>query len=53
MSISNKENIKLIVDYLINLVKRDRKLKNKLYLKKMLRYPVNMKLFFINLVLDI
>ncbi|WP_022819148.1 DNA polymerase III subunit delta' [Fusobacterium russii] len=53
MSISNKENIKLIVDYLINLVKRDRKLKNKLYLKKMLRYPVNMKLSFINLVLDI
>lgn len=53
MSISNKENIKLIVDYLINLVKRDKSLKNKLYLKKMLRYPVNIKLFFVNLILDI
>lgn len=53
MTISNKENIKLIVDYLINLVKRDKNLKNKLYLKKMLRYPINIKLFFINLILDI
>lgn len=53
MNISNKENIKLVVDYLINLVKRDKNLKNKLHLKKMLRYPINMKAFFINLILDI
>lgn len=53
LNISNKENIKLIVDYLMNLVKKDKNLKNKLYLKKMLRYPVNMKLFFINFILDI
>nr|WP_241635000.1 ATPase [Fusobacterium gastrosuis] len=49
----SKENIKFLVDYLINLVKRDKKLKNKLYLKKMLRYPINMKVFFINLILEI
>lgn len=53
MNISNKENVKLIVDYLLNLVKRDKNLKDKLYLKKMLRYPINQKLFFINLILSI
>ncbi|MBQ3438169.1 MAG: ATPase [Fusobacterium sp.] len=52
-NISEKENIKLIVDYLINLVKKNKNLKNKLELKNMLRYPINIKLFFINLILEI
>lgn len=52
-NITNRENVKLIVDYLINLVKRNKNLKGKLYLKKMLRYPINLKLFFINLILEI
>lgn len=52
-NITNRENVKLVVDYLINLVKRNKNLKGKLYLKKMLRYPVNLKLFFINLILEI
>lgn len=52
-NITNRENVKLVVDYLINLVKRNKNLKGKLYLKKMLRYPINLKLFFINLILEI
>ena len=48
-----KENINLIVEYLINLVKRDKNLKEKLEYKKMLRYPVNMKLLLINLIMSI
>lgn len=53
INISTKENVKMVVDYLINLLRRDKNLKNKLYLKKMLRYPINMKAFFLNLILDI
>ncbi len=52
-AISDKKNFKLIVDYLLNLVKLNKNLKEKLLLKKMLRYPVNMKLFFVNLILTI
>ena len=48
-----KENINLIVEYLINLVKRDKNLKEKLEYKKMLRYPINVKLLLINLVMSI
>ena len=48
-----KENVNLIVEYLINLVKRDKNLKEKLEYKKMLRYPVNMKLLLINLIMSI
>lgn len=48
-----KDDIKFIVDYLLNLIKRDRNLKEKLELKKMLRFPINIKLFFINLILEI
>lgn len=52
-NISNKDNIKLIVDYLIELTKREKKLKDKLFLKKMLRFPINMKLFFIKFICSI
>ena len=48
-----KENVNLIVEYLINLVKRDKNLKEKLEYKKMLRYPINIKLLLINLVMSI
>ena len=48
-----KENVNLIVEYLINLVKRDKNLKEKLEYKKMLRYPINVKLLLINLVMSI
>ena len=48
-----KENVNLIVEYLINLVKRDKNLKEKLEYKKMLRYPINMKLLLINLIMSI
>ena len=41
---ASKESINLIVDYIINLVKKNKNLKEKLEYKKMLRYPVNMKL---------
>ena len=50
---ANKENVNLIVEYLINLVKRDKNLKEKLEYKKMLRYPVNVKLLLINLIMGI
>ena len=50
---SSKENVNLIVEYLINLVKRDKNLKEKLEYKKMLRYPINLKLLLINLVMNI
>ena len=50
---SNKENISFIVEYLINLVKRDKNLKEKLEYKKMLRYPINIKLLLINLVMSV
>ena len=50
---SSKENVNLIVEYLINLVKRDKNLKEKLEYKKMLRYPVNIKLLLINLIMSI
>lgn len=49
----SKENTKFLVEYLINLVKRDKNLKKKLYLKKMLRYPINMKIFFVSLILNL
>ncbi|PID67228.1 MAG: ATPase [Fusobacteriales bacterium] len=52
-AISNKKVTILIVDYLLNLVKANKNLKEKLLLKKMLRHPINMKLFFINLILTI
>ena len=48
-----KESVNLIVEYLINLVKRDKNLKEKLEYKKMLRYPVNIKLLLINLIMSI
>jgi len=48
-----KENVNLIVEYLINLVKRDKNLKEKLEYKKMLRYPINVKLLLINLIMSI
>ena len=50
---ASKEVVGLIVEYLINLVKRDKNLKQKLEYKKMLRDPINLKLFLINLVLSI
>ena len=50
---ASKESVNLIVEYLINLVKRDKNLKEKLEYKKMLRYPINMKLLLINLVMSI
>ena len=50
---SSKETVNLIVEYLINLVKRDKNLKEKLEYKKMLRYPVNIKLLLINLIMSI
>ena len=50
---TSKESINLIVDYIINLVKKNKNLKEKLEYKKMLRYPVNMKLLLINLIMSI
>ena len=50
---ASKESVNLIVEYLINLVKRDKNLKEKLEYKKMLRYPINLKLLLINLVMNI
>ena len=50
---ASKESVNLIVEYLINLVKRDKNLKEKLEYKKMLRYPVNIKLLLINLIMSI
>ena len=50
---ASKEVVALIVEYLINLVKRDKNLKQKLEYKKMLRIPINLKLFLVNLVLSI
>ena len=50
---TSKESINLIVDYIINLVKKNKNLKEKLEYKKMLRYPVNMKLLLINLLLSV
>ena len=50
---SSKESVNFIVEYLINLVKRDKNLKEKLEYKKMLRYPINAKLLLINLVMSI
>ena len=50
---ASKEVVGLIVEYLINLVKRDKNLKQKLEYKKMLRAPINLKLFLINFVLSI
>ncbi len=50
---ASKENVNLIVEYLINLVKRDKNLKEKLEYKKMLRYPINVKLLLINLIISI
>ena len=50
---ASKDTINLIVDYIINLVKKNKNLKEKLEYKKMLRYPVNMKLLLINLLLSI
>lgn len=52
-AISEKQTIKLIVNYLLNLVKVNKNLKEKLIFKKMLRYPINMKSFFINFILII
>jgi len=50
---ASKKSINLIVDYIINLVKKNKNLKEKLEYKKMLRYPVNMKLLLINLLLSV
>ena len=50
---ASKESVNLIVEYLVNLVKRDKNLKEKLEYKKMLRYPINIKLLLINLVMSI
>ena len=50
---ASKEVVGLIVEYLINLVKRDKNLKQKLEYKKMLRFPINMKIFFVNFVLSL
>ena len=50
---ASKESVNLIVEYLINLVKRDKNLKEKLEYKKMLRYPINIKLLLINLIMSI
>ena len=50
---ASKESINLIVDYIINLVKKNKNLKEKLEYKKMLRYPVNMKLLLVNLIMSI
>ena len=50
---SSKENVNLIVEYLINLVKRDKNLKEKLEYKRILRYPINLKLLLINLTMSI
>lgn len=50
---SDKGNLILVVEYLINLVKRNKNLKEKLEYKKMLRYPINIKLLLINLILSI
>ena len=50
---ASKEVVGMIVEYLINLVKRDKNLKQKLEYKKMLRIPINLKLFLVNLVLSI
>ena len=50
---AGKESVNLIVEYLINLVKRDKNLKEKLEYKKMLRYPINLKLLLINLIMSI
>lgn len=52
-NISSKETTILLVNYIINLTKMNKNLKNKLELKNMLRLPINMKLFFINLILEI
>lgn len=52
-NISNKDNIKLIVEYLIELTKREKNLKDKLLMKKMIRFPINMKLFFIKFICSI
>ena len=50
---ASKESVNLIVEYLISLVKRDKNLKEKLEYKKILRYPINIKLLLINLVMSI
>ena len=50
---ASKESVNLIVEYLISLVKRDKNLKEKLEYKKMLRYPINVKLLLINLIMSI
>lgn len=50
---ASKESVNLIIEYLINLVKRDKNLKEKLEYKKMLRYPINLKLLLINLIMSI
>ena len=50
---ASKESVNLIVEYLINLVKRDKNLKEKLEYKKILRYPINVKLLLINLIMSI
>ena len=50
---ASKESVNLIVEYLISLVKRDKNLKEKLEYKKMLRYPINLKLLLINLIMSI
>ena len=50
---ASKESVNLIVEYLISLVKRDKNLKEKLEYKKMLRYPINIKLLLINLIMSI
>lgn len=52
-NISNKENIKLIVEYIIELTKREKNLRDKLFMKKMIRFPINMKLFFIKFICSI
>lgn len=49
----SKEDTALVINYLINLVKRNMNLKQKLEYKKMLRFPINMKIFFINFVLSL
>ena len=50
---ASKESVNLIVEYLINLVKRDKNLKEKLEYKKMLRYPINLKLLLISMIMSI
>lgn len=49
----DKETLDLIIKYSLNLIKNHKNLKEKLLMKKMLRFPVNYKVFLINFFIDL